>query len=104
VTRTSTSPRVILRRENEALWLDPELSNPELVLPLLRPYDAEAMHAYAVLSLVNSVANDSADLIIPRTDRPDQPASPTAARSPGAGKRQGQLVLPLMDELLVQPG
>jgi putative SOS response-associated peptidase YedK len=39
---------VILRPEDEALWLDPAVTTPEAVQPLLQPYPAEAMEAHAV--------------------------------------------------------
>jgi putative SOS response-associated peptidase YedK len=56
---------VILRREDELLWLDPELTDVQLVLPLLQPYAAELMSAWQVGRQVNSVANDSPELIVP---------------------------------------
>ena len=40
------------------LWLDPELTMPELLAPLLRPFDAAAMAARAVSRHVNNVRND----------------------------------------------
>jgi putative SOS response-associated peptidase YedK len=57
---------VILRPEDEALWLDPSLTEAEMLVPLLQPYPAAAMDAYAVAPLVNSVANDSPELIARR--------------------------------------
>jgi putative SOS response-associated peptidase YedK len=56
---------VILAPEDERLWLDPALTNPEAVLPLLRPYPSEAMTAWAVRPLVNRVANDGPELLVP---------------------------------------
>jgi putative SOS response-associated peptidase YedK len=55
---------VILPRDAEALWLDPEIEDAELLTALLRPYPAEAMEAYPVSRRVNSVRNNDADLII----------------------------------------
>ena len=40
------------------LWLDPELAMPELLAPLLRPFDPAAMAARAVSRHVNNVRND----------------------------------------------
>jgi putative SOS response-associated peptidase YedK len=54
---------VILSREDEAIWLDSELHDPERLLPLLKPYPAELMDAYPVSSLVNKPQNDSPELI-----------------------------------------
>jgi putative SOS response-associated peptidase YedK len=56
---------VLLRREDELLWLDPEVTDVQLVVPLLQPYAAELLSAWPVSRLVNSVANDSPELIVP---------------------------------------
>jgi putative SOS response-associated peptidase YedK len=56
---------VILRREDERLWLDPELTDVHVVLPLLQPYASESMSAYEVSRAVNAVANDGPELIAP---------------------------------------
>ncbi len=56
---------VILEREDEALWLDPEQTEAERLLPLLRPYPSVKMDAYAVSRRVNNPAFDTADLITP---------------------------------------
>lgn len=49
---------VILRREDEDEWLDPTNTEPEHLLPLLRPYLSDAMAAYPVSRMVNSPQND----------------------------------------------
>jgi putative SOS response-associated peptidase YedK len=49
---------VILDREDEEIWLDPDTSEPERLLPLLRPYPAREMEAYPVSQVVNSPMND----------------------------------------------
>jgi putative SOS response-associated peptidase YedK len=54
---------VILPREFEADWLDPEVSK-EHALSVLEPYAAEAMVAVAASPLVNSVRNDGPGLLI----------------------------------------
>jgi putative SOS response-associated peptidase YedK len=51
---------VILRPEDEAVWLDPAADDPWSVA---RPYPAELMRAYAVAPLVNNVANDGPELL-----------------------------------------
>jgi putative SOS response-associated peptidase YedK len=56
---------VILTPEAEQVWLDPAITAPEQLLPLLASYPAEAMRAYPVSGLVNSVANDSPQLVLP---------------------------------------
>jgi putative SOS response-associated peptidase YedK len=44
---------VILPREAEAAWLDPDLRDPEALAPLLVPYPAAEMEAYPVSPRVN---------------------------------------------------
>ena len=51
---------VILDREAEAQWLDPKVTNPVQLLPLLQPYPSELMEYYLVSQQVNS----------PRVDKP----------------------------------
>lgn len=60
---------VILRREDEDEWLNADNTEPEHLLPLLRPYPADAMEAYPVSSAVNSPRNDAPDLVM-RDERP----------------------------------
>ncbi|MDA1093269.1 MAG: SOS response-associated peptidase [Acidobacteria bacterium] len=56
---------VILRSEDIDQWLDPEVHEPERVLPLIRPCPSEWLIAHAVSTAVNSVRNKSADLLQP---------------------------------------
>ena len=56
---------VMLPREAEALWLDRTVEDPQVLLPLLAPYPAKAMEAYAVSPLVNSPRNDTPVCIEP---------------------------------------
>ena len=51
---------VILPRESESLWLDASVDDPGLLDQVLGPYDAGAMDAYEVSTLVNSAANTHA--------------------------------------------
>jgi putative SOS response-associated peptidase YedK len=53
---------VILKPEDEGLWLDPRAELPSLN-QLLRPYAAEQMEAYPVSRVVNDPANDGPELI-----------------------------------------
>ena len=54
---------VILSNEDVETWLDPNVTEPERLLPLLDPYPQKTMEAYPVSTLVNSPRNDSPDLI-----------------------------------------
>lgn len=54
---------VILRREDEQLWLGSD--NAAELLELLRPYPDEEMDAYPVSKLINSAANDFPEVIAP---------------------------------------
>ncbi len=56
---------VILARDDYGLWLDPGISDPARLQPLLKPYPAERMQAYPVSTAVNSVRNDGESLIRP---------------------------------------
>ena len=53
---------VILRQEDEDVWLDKE-SEPAQLLALLKAYPADKMEAYPVSRAVNSPANDGAELM-----------------------------------------
>ena len=54
---------VILRREDEARWLDPSTPLPQL-LAACRPFPAEGMTAHQVSTAVNQVRNKGSDLIV----------------------------------------
>lgn len=54
---------VILREEDEGLWLDVDQHEPKRLKTLLVPYAEEEMEAYTVSSLVNSVGHDSEDCL-----------------------------------------
>ena len=56
---------VILRPEDEDLWLDPDETEPLHLLPLLRPFAAERMRAHVVGRGVNNVKLDEPSLIEP---------------------------------------
>jgi putative SOS response-associated peptidase YedK len=56
---------VILKPQDEPLWLDPTISDPKKLKNLLKPYDEQWMEAYEVSQLVNSPKNNSPDLIQP---------------------------------------
>lgn len=56
---------VILKREDEKVWINKEEKNIEKLLSLLKPYPAEDMEAYPVSKKVNNPTNDSEDLITP---------------------------------------
>jgi putative SOS response-associated peptidase YedK len=45
---------VILKKEDEAMRLDPTIQDPAKLLPLLKPYPAEDMVAYPVSAKVNN--------------------------------------------------
>jgi putative SOS response-associated peptidase YedK len=56
---------VILPRESEALWLSSEESDPEKLLPLLKPFPADRMTLYPVSTAVNKATNKGSELIVP---------------------------------------
>ncbi len=55
----------ILRRDDERHWLDPDLTDSQRLLPLLRPYPTGQMDGYTVGRGINSPAIDTVDLITP---------------------------------------
>jgi putative SOS response-associated peptidase YedK len=56
---------VILRPEDEELWLDKSITQASDLLPLLVPYPAEAMDTYAVSRQVNAPTVDDPACIVP---------------------------------------
>ncbi|NRD79524.1 SOS response-associated peptidase [Bacillus sp. BRMEA1] len=54
---------VILRQDDEKTWLNPSITDMQILQRLLEPYDENEMEAYEVSSLVNSPANNSIELI-----------------------------------------
>ncbi|WP_141505943.1 SOS response-associated peptidase [Paenibacillus luteus] len=56
---------VILRPEDEHLWLDRTVMDTAMLMPLLVPYQASELEAYPVSAAVGSVRNDEPSLIEP---------------------------------------
>ncbi|MDQ0896321.1 SOS response-associated peptidase [Paenibacillus sp. V4I7] len=54
---------VILKREDEALWLDRGTNEPELIRHLMVPFLSDQMKAYPVTTRVGNVRNNDPDLI-----------------------------------------
>ncbi len=54
---------VIIKPMDYDLWLNPEVVDPERLLPLLTPYADEDLEMYPVSKMVNSPKNDRAELI-----------------------------------------
>ncbi|HWP44668.1 MAG TPA: SOS response-associated peptidase, partial [Blastocatellia bacterium] len=54
---------VIIAKDREDFWLDPEVKDQDSLLELLKPYPAEDMEAYPVSKRVNSPGNNSPDCI-----------------------------------------
>jgi len=57
---------VILPKEDEDLWLDPDLKDVNKLVPLLTPYPSDTMDFYEVSTLVNSPENDIPECIEPK--------------------------------------
>lgn len=56
---------VILHPRDYDKWLDPSPQTPDQLMPLLKPFPADAMDAYPVTPLVNKPANDIPELVVP---------------------------------------
>ena len=54
---------VILHKADEDLWLSHDESEPERLLPLLKPYPAGEMTCKLISTLVNNPKNDTADIL-----------------------------------------
>jgi putative SOS response-associated peptidase YedK len=56
---------VILHKEDEGTWLNPDIVEPEHLYPLLAPFADNAMEDYRVSHEVNNIRNDHGELIRP---------------------------------------
>ena len=56
---------VILQKEDEETWLNPDITEPEHLLPLLQPYPADQMEEWPVGDAARNPRNDSPELIKP---------------------------------------
>lgn len=59
---------VILQKEDEDFWLDPDVIEPERLLPLLKPYPSKEMKIDRVSTAVNNPKLDSEELIKPQEE------------------------------------
>ena len=58
---------VILQKDDEDTWLNPDISGPAQLLPLLKPYPADKMETWPVGEAARNVRNDYSELIKPLT-------------------------------------
>jgi putative SOS response-associated peptidase YedK len=56
---------VILEKADEADWLNPDIVEPERLLPLLKPYPADKMAEWRVGDAARNPKHDSPELIKP---------------------------------------
>ena len=63
---------VILHEDDYDTWLSPDELGPEVLMPLIRPYEADRMDVYEVSQLVNSPVNDLPECIVPLSAPPQQ--------------------------------
>ena len=63
---------VILRKEDEELWLDPGVRDENTLLELLKPYESGLMEEYEVAVKVNSPNEDSPECVKPARNFPEQ--------------------------------
>ncbi len=59
---------VILRREDEDRWLEPELKDKATLLSMLQSYPEDEMEGYEVSRAVNSPINDGPECIAAVSD------------------------------------
>jgi putative SOS response-associated peptidase YedK len=55
---TQTMQMPILDRDSYDVWLDPGITNVQVILEMLKPYDARLMRCYPVSTRINHVLND----------------------------------------------
>ena len=70
----------ILAPEDEALWLDTSVKDPNRVLGVLRPYPDEPLEAYAVSRRVNAPTFDDPSLVEPEGEPDEDPEPPARAQ------------------------
>ena len=56
---------VILQEKSIEVWLDAEITEPNILNPLLRPYESDEMEAYPVSTVVNNPRNDGPECVQP---------------------------------------
>ena len=56
---------VILSKEDEQTWLDPNNQNPDELVSLLKPCSSENMEAYKISTFVNNANNEGPECIAP---------------------------------------
>ena len=56
---------VILELDSYDLWLDPGMTNVQVVSELLKPHDGKSMRCYPVSTRVNRVENDDEECLKP---------------------------------------
>ena len=61
---------VILHPDDYGCWLDPDVSDPARIAPLLKPYPSEGMRAVAIDRRVNDVAHDDPECLAEVTPPP----------------------------------
>jgi putative SOS response-associated peptidase YedK len=71
---------VILNKEDEELWLNPDVVEPERLLSLLTPYPEKEMEAYPISTKVNSPKNNEPSI----TQEVDEQTSPTDHNTPNS--------------------
>jgi putative SOS response-associated peptidase YedK len=72
---------MVVRPDAVDAWLDPTLTDPARVLELLAT-DADELEAYAVSTEVNSVKNNGPELLLPLTETPPEPPTPSEPGPP----------------------
>lgn len=64
---------VILDRESYDLWLDPGMTNVQVISELLKPYNSRLMRSYPISTRINHVANDDEECCLPQQVAEVQP-------------------------------
>jgi putative SOS response-associated peptidase YedK len=59
------SPVIFTNKKDEEAWLNPDITEPEQLLPLLKPYPADKMEEWQVSDAARNPRNDYPELIKP---------------------------------------
>ncbi len=68
---------VLLDRDAQSTWLNPDVDDPKLLKTLLRPAPEALLHAFPVSRVVNSARNDVPECVQPIEPPPEPPKQPS---------------------------
>ena len=55
----------IIPKDKEEIWLDPKITEKDMLMPLFEPYPSDQMEYYEVSSIINNPGHDAPEVIVP---------------------------------------